>query len=63
MQNPPELLLLLDPLLSLQPTPAFHQRLCPAKQPKITQRTGPEPVHFPDIVPKWAKVEQDPRWP
>lgn len=51
----PELLLLLDPLPSLQPlpcTPHLHQGLCPAVQPKISQRTGPEPVHFPDIVPK-----------
>lgn len=66
MQHPPGLLLLLDTLLSLQPlpcTPDLHQGLCPAVQPKITQKTGPEPVHFPDIVPKWAKAEQEPSWP
>lgn len=66
MQHPPGLLLLLDTLLSLQPlpcTPDLHQGLCPAVQPKITQKTGPEPVHFPDIVPKWGKAEQEPSWP
>lgn len=66
MQHSPEFLLLLSPLLSLQLlpcTPGFHQGLCPAGQPKITRRTGPEPVHFPDIVPEWSKAEPDPSWP
>lgn len=37
-------------------TPDLHQGLCPAMQPKITQRTGPEPAHFPDTVPKWNRT-------